>query len=137
MSDKFTTAVEELGAAISAGEDIETAIAEIAAEHDVRPVALRNRAERSLGDLTTYRERHNTVASDLAQAARERQETEKRREAFVALMHERGWTSYTMKDAISHDEFLAHTSRDSETDRARAQLEAWQQAQLKGLRGED
>ncbi|MBP2498337.1 hypothetical protein ABID82_007140 [Methylobacterium sp. PvP062] len=53
-TDKFVPAIEELGSALGAGEKLETALVEIADDYGLAPQALRNRAERSLGDLAAY-----------------------------------------------------------------------------------
>jgi transposase-like protein len=55
--DPFLPALEDLAQALSAGEDPEKAIAEIAEEHGLAPHALRNRAVRAFGLLDTYKER--------------------------------------------------------------------------------
>lgn len=58
MSDKFIPAVEEIGTALMLGEDLETSLVEIAEEHDLKPEALRNRAQKAYGDLATYLDLH-------------------------------------------------------------------------------
>ena len=55
--DPFLSALEELAQALSAGEDPDQAIAEVAAEHSLAAHALRNRAVRAFGPLETYKER--------------------------------------------------------------------------------
>jgi len=55
--DPFVSALEDLSTALSAGEDPEEAIAEIAEEYSLAAHALRNRAIRAFGPLETYRER--------------------------------------------------------------------------------
>ena len=55
--DPFLSALEELAQALSAGEDPDQAIAEVAADHSLAVHALRNRAVRAFGPLETYEER--------------------------------------------------------------------------------
>ena len=55
--DPFLPALEDLSQALSAGEDPEKAIAEVAEEHGLAPHAVRNRAVRAFGPLDTYNER--------------------------------------------------------------------------------
>ena len=55
--DPFLSALEELAQALSAGEDPDQAIAEVAADHGLAVHALRNRAVRAFGLLETYKER--------------------------------------------------------------------------------
>ena len=55
--DPFFSALEELAQALSAGEDPDQAIAEVAADHSLAVHALRNRAVRAFGPLETYEER--------------------------------------------------------------------------------
>src|SRR5215218_755665 len=62
--DPFTSALEDLSAALLAGEDPEEAIAEIAAEHSLAAHALRNRALRAFGPLETYRERQAALKKE-------------------------------------------------------------------------
>jgi transposase-like protein len=64
--DPFLSALEDLSQALSAGEDPEQAIADVAEEHGLAAHALRNRAVRAFGPLDTYKERQ-------AAAKRERQ----------------------------------------------------------------
>ncbi len=55
--DPFLSALEELAQALSAGEDPDQAIAEVADDHGLAAHALRNRAVRAFGPLETYEER--------------------------------------------------------------------------------
>ncbi len=55
--DPFHSALEELAQALSAGEDPDQAIAEVAKDHSLAAHALRNRAVRAFGPLETYEER--------------------------------------------------------------------------------
>src|SRR4051794_13281641 len=64
VTDPFIPAVEELAQALSAGDDLEPALEEIAQEHGLAPQALRNRAIRALGPLETYRERHAATVKE-------------------------------------------------------------------------
>ena len=66
--DPFTTALEELAEALSAGEDPERAVADIAGEHGLAAHALRNRALRAFGPLETYRERQAAAKQDRARS---------------------------------------------------------------------
>jgi hypothetical protein len=75
--DPFVPAVEELAQAILADENLEQALAEIAEEHGLAALALRNRAVRALGPLETYKERQ-------ADLAKERQHTAMRRDPVLA-----------------------------------------------------
>src|ERR671913_1532330 len=76
--DPFLSALDDLSQALSAGEDPEGVIAEIAEEHGLASHALRNRAVRAFGPLETYKERQaiskkererNAVQADPALAA--------------------------------------------------------------------
>jgi hypothetical protein len=75
--DPFVPAVEEVAQALVAGEDVEQAIADIAEEHGLTVVALRNRALRALGPFETYKERQ-------AHAKKERAQTAMRRDPVLA-----------------------------------------------------
>ena len=57
--DPFLSALEELAQALSAGEDPDQAIAEVAEDHGLAGHALR-RAVRAFGPLETYKERQAT-----------------------------------------------------------------------------
>lgn len=92
MPDKFIPAVQELGEAISTGEPVDRALAEIAAEHGLKPEALRNRAERSLGDLTTYRERNAPRIAAAAELAQKERDWAKARRIMISRAAERGET---------------------------------------------
>jgi hypothetical protein len=75
--DAFIPAIEEVAQAIMAGEDAEQAIADIAEEHELPAVALRNRALRALGSFDTYKERQ-------ARSKKEREQTAMRRDPVLA-----------------------------------------------------
>src|SRR3954467_5549334 len=62
--DSFVPALEELSQALTAGEDPEQALAEIAEDHGLAAHALRNRAVRAFGPLETYRERQATLKQE-------------------------------------------------------------------------
>ncbi|MEE1657697.1 hypothetical protein VB618_15935 [Microvirga sp. CF3062] len=70
--DPFVSALEELAEALLAGEDPESALQDIAQEHDLPPQALRNRALRAFGPLETYRERQAELKKEREQTARRR-----------------------------------------------------------------
>jgi hypothetical protein len=55
--DKFLGAIEEVKAELLAGSTEHDAIVNIAAEHDLPELALRNRATKALGELSSYAER--------------------------------------------------------------------------------
>ena len=76
--DPFLAALEDLSQALSAGEDPEKAIAEVAEEHGLAPHALRNRAVRAFGPLDTYNERQ-------AAAKKERQASAVRANPALAV----------------------------------------------------
>src|SRR5688500_16525881 len=72
MMDPFVSALEELAEALLAGEDPESALQDIAQEHDLATPALRNRALRAFGPLETYRERQAELKKEREQTARRR-----------------------------------------------------------------
>lgn len=51
MADKFDEALDELKDALTNGEELEAALKAVAADHDLRPEALRNRATLRWGDV--------------------------------------------------------------------------------------
>jgi len=65
VTDSFVPALEELSQALTAGEDPEQALAEIAEDHSLAAHALRNRAVRAFGPLETYKERQAALKLDL------------------------------------------------------------------------
>ncbi len=67
--DPFLSALEDLSQALSAGEDPEKAIAEIAEEHELAAHALRNRAIRAFGPLETYKERQAAAKKERERSA--------------------------------------------------------------------
>ncbi|MFG5121729.1 hypothetical protein [Methylorubrum sp. POS3] len=67
MVDKFNEALEDFKDALTNGEELEVALAAVAAEHGLRPEALRNRATTRWGDLAAHREK---IFSGAALAAR-------------------------------------------------------------------
>ena len=67
--DPFLPALEDLSQALSAGEDPEKAIAEVAEEHGLAAHALRNRAVRAFGSLDTYKERQAATKKERQQSA--------------------------------------------------------------------
>ena len=75
--DPFTSALEDLSVALSAGEDPEEAVTEIAAEHTLAAHTLRNRALRAFGPLETYRERQTALK-------KERERSQVRSDPFLA-----------------------------------------------------
>jgi hypothetical protein len=70
--DPFVTALEELAEALTAGEDPEQALPDIAGEHDLPVQALRNRALRAFGPLETYKQRQVELKKERDQTARRR-----------------------------------------------------------------
>src|SRR3954451_781148 len=62
--DSFVPALEELSQALTAGEDPEQALAEIAADHSLAAHALRNRAVRAFGPLETFEERQAVLEQE-------------------------------------------------------------------------
>ena len=54
MADKFTEALEELKDALTNGEDLEEALGNISADHELKRDALYNRATTMWGDLAKY-----------------------------------------------------------------------------------
>jgi hypothetical protein len=75
--DPFISAIEDVAQAIMAGEDVDQAIADIAVEHELPAVALRNRALRALGPFDTYKERQE-------RSKKEREQTAIRRDPVLA-----------------------------------------------------
>jgi hypothetical protein len=67
--DPFVSALEDLSQALSAGEDPEQALAEIAEEHGLAAHALRNRAARAFGPLETYKERRAALKKERQRSA--------------------------------------------------------------------
>src|SRR5919112_4197957 len=67
--DPFLSALEELAQALSAGEDPDQAIAEVAEEHGLAAHALRNRAVRAFGPLETYQERQAALKQERQRSA--------------------------------------------------------------------
>src|SRR3954452_20288071 len=67
--DSFVPALEELSQALTAGEDPEQALAEIADEHGLAAHALRNRAVRAFGPLETYKERQAALKQERQRSA--------------------------------------------------------------------
>src|SRR3712207_6204554 len=67
--DPFLSALEDLSQALSAGEDPDKAIAEIAEEHELAAHALRNRAVRAFGPLETYKERQAALKQERERSA--------------------------------------------------------------------
>lgn len=61
MSDKFVPAIEDVCAAVGAGESIQQAVKEAAAEHALPEHALLNRATRKIGDLDQFRKTANEM----------------------------------------------------------------------------
>jgi len=51
MADKFDVALDELRDALTNGEPLKAALKAVAADHDLRPEALRNRATLRWGDV--------------------------------------------------------------------------------------
>lgn len=105
MIDKFIPAIEDVRAALDANEDLDRALAEIAGEHGLALQALRNRAERSLGDLATYRERNAPRAAAVAELARQEREWAEARRQVIARAAERG-TTMTRDQADSYIRFV-------------------------------
>ncbi len=66
--DPFLSALENLSQALSAGEDPEQAIADVAEEHGLAPHAMRNRAVRAFGPLDTYKERQAAAKKEREQS---------------------------------------------------------------------
>src|SRR3954464_5381442 len=62
--DSFVPALEELSQALTAGEDPEQALGEIAEDHSLAAHALRNRAVRAFGPLETYKERQAALKQE-------------------------------------------------------------------------
>lgn len=79
MSDIFTAALEELRGALTDGEAVDAAIEEIGQEHGLKPDALRRRAERAFGDLTTYGVRNAAQQAVMIQAEVEAKEVSEMR----------------------------------------------------------
>jgi len=104
-ADKFIPAIEELRAALDIGENPDQALAEIAADHGLKPEALRLRAERSLGDLATYKERNAPRAAAVAELARQEREWAEARRQVIARAAERG-TTMTRDQADSYIRFV-------------------------------
>jgi hypothetical protein len=75
--DPFISAIEDVAQAIMAGEDVDQAITDIAVEHELPAVALRNRALRALGPFDTYKERQE-------RSKKEREQTAIRRDPVLA-----------------------------------------------------
>ncbi|UIN38393.1 hypothetical protein [Methylobacterium oryzae] len=96
-TDKFIPAIEELGSALGAGEKLETALVEIADDYALAPQALRNRAERALGDLAAY------AVTRAAADKHERQWATARR-LVIGRAAERGETM-TIEEADNHIRF--------------------------------
>jgi hypothetical protein len=67
--DPFVSALDDLSQALSAGEDPEEVIAEIAEEHGLAAHALRNRAVRAFGPLETYRARQAAAKKERERSA--------------------------------------------------------------------
>src|SRR5690242_15057784 len=67
--DPFVPALEELSQALTAGEDPEQALAEIAEDHGLAAHALRNRAVRAFGPLETYKERQAALKQERQRSA--------------------------------------------------------------------
>src|SRR3954447_24838672 len=67
--DSFVPALEELSQALTAGEDPEQALAEIAEDHSLAAHALRNRAVRAFGPLETYKERQAVLKQERQRSA--------------------------------------------------------------------
>ena len=67
--DPFLSALEELAQALSAGEDPDHAIAEVAKDHSLAAHALRNRAVRAFGPLETYNERQAALKQERQRSA--------------------------------------------------------------------
>ena len=67
--DPFLSALEDLSQALSAGEDPEQAVAEVAEERGLAAHALRNRAVRAFGPLDTYKERQTAAKKEREQSA--------------------------------------------------------------------
>lgn len=70
--DPFVPAIEDLAQALIDDESPEEALAEIAEEHGLALQALRNRAERALGPLETYKQRQQDLKKAREQTARRR-----------------------------------------------------------------
>jgi hypothetical protein len=87
-ADKFIPAVDEIRAALEIGEDLDQVLAEIADDHRLAPQALRNRAERALGDLATYRQRRAEAVP--GNTEEERRLWVKAREILLARAKEAG-----------------------------------------------
>ena len=67
--DPFLPALEDLSQALSAGEEPDQAIADIAEEHGLAAHALRNRVVRAFGPLDTYKERQTAAKKEREQSA--------------------------------------------------------------------
>jgi hypothetical protein len=67
--DSFVPALEELSQALTAGEDPEQALAEIAEDHSLAAHALRNRAVRAFGPLETYKGRQAALKQERQRSA--------------------------------------------------------------------
>jgi len=66
--DSFLSALEDLSQALSAGEEPDRAIADIAEEHGLAAHALRNRAVRAFGPLD-YKERQTAAKKEREKSA--------------------------------------------------------------------
>lgn len=95
-TDKFIPAIEELGSA--PGEPLDKALLEIADDYALAPQALRNRAERALGDLTTY-------AVTRAAADKHKRQWVTARRQIIARAAERG-EIMSAEDADSYIRFV-------------------------------
>lgn len=87
-TDKFIPAIEEIRAALEIGESPDQVLAEVADDHGLALQALRNRAERALGDLATYQQRRAAVVP--GNTEEERQLWLKAREILLARAKEAG-----------------------------------------------
>lgn len=114
MNDKFLPALSDLKAAILAGEDVETAIRELADEHDLPVTALDNRARRQWGDdLRDYQSKSVQAAAEAKKDAELR-----RAMALIAEGWRIGFGSLPSADqawlnALSRDDRLRAATRQS------------------------
>lgn len=84
MTDRFVSAVSDLRDALLAGEPVETALADVAADYELPVEALANRARRAYGDLSTLRARREAEVAETASRSNERREEIEARRAREA-----------------------------------------------------
>ena len=113
MADKFLDALDALKDAFTNGDELDAALEEIAAEHGVTPVALRNRATLAWGDLTAFRDK---CAAGAAHAAKVKAAAERyTRYKYLRAKQDKGHKLTEQECEFMLDQFMNNIKADEDT----------------------